>query len=353
MAASSSTAKRDTSTANPPVGTDSVSGNLSVQENTQPGNGASITSSPAQESQKDADGQAEDSKQDNFILIAVQPSETAPADKSSASSQPVTHTDTDAFAENSPGSTSPDHSYTDADNKSNLTESRNYNMNTTNQNQVNNASETIAPPSAQAKSSLLSPDASLEMPSVSSNNDTATLWLSKDSDLSDEILTYLIDAAFGRNVDSDALTEAVESGKITISTEETPAPAPMSLSSAIQNAEQSATAEPMETAVPVITPAVSENAPSVQAVAIIGNNGVEAVALAPNAQTDGETLSRIFSLLADARNNQESYNTIFGSGASVSQGLVEEENGDLSFTPSGKNAATVTVSALDASNHII
>ncbi|MBQ7486242.1 MAG: hypothetical protein IJT77_01965, partial [Clostridia bacterium] len=280
---------------------------------------------------------------------------TAAASGPSASGNPSPKSNAmrHASGANVPDCTDTGTSVPETANTNNSTESKDFIMNTTNQ--TNTSSETIAPPAVQTQAGgILRPsDAALQMPVLSSDSSAATLWLSKGSDLSDEVLTNLIEAACGRKVDFAALSKDIQAGKITISTEPTPAPVAMSLASAMESAQQFADSAQSQTAVPEATPAVSENAPTVQAAAILGEDRVEAIALAPSAQTDSKTLTRILSLLSDARENQATYNTIFGSNASANQGLIEGDDGRLSYTPSEKGAASVSVSALDGSNRIL
>ena len=181
--------------------------------------------------------------------------------------------------------------------------------------------------------------------SLSSNPNLATLYVAPNSNLSDEALSLLIGAASGQAVSVPTLQDAVESGDVTLDAQITPTPAPLTYSELAKRIASGETPTPSPS--PAFLSAAAKEAQTAQALALYGENGVEAIALTPSSHADGKTLQSIAQSIAQAREDKDAYEALFGE-STENQGLSDGKNA-IRFTPENGDAAGASVAVVDGS----
>ena len=160
------------------------------------------------------------------------------------------------------------------------------------------------------------------VPQLSSNQDSATLWIAPNSNLSDDVLSVLIDAVNGEPISPSALQEAVDNGTLVVTVDATSSPVPSSLKDMISSTGKEG---PEHTSLPEIAPSTSD-AQQVQTVVLYNPDGIQAIALQPGTQVDSQMVTRLSTLLDQALSSAPLYDEIYGEGASLRQGLKITEN---------------------------
>ena len=149
--------------------------------------------------------------------------------------------------------------------------------------------------------------------SLTSDPSSATLYLAPDANLSDEALSLLMNAAAGNAVSVASLQEAVDAGEAALDAQATAAPQALTYHQLKEMIASGHT--PAPTATPFYLSAAEKEAQDAQAIALYGENGVEAIALAPNTAADGASLHEIAEALGQARSDAEVYEKLFGESA--------------------------------------
>ena len=139
---------------------------------------------------------------------------------------------------------------------------------------------------------------------------SATLYLAPDANLSDDALSLLISAASGQAVSVASLQEAVDAGEISLDAPATPEPQAMTYSQLRQMLADGNTPTPTQT--PAYLSAAAKESQNAQAIVLYGDSGVESIALVPGTTATGEALSNIAHSLAQARQDSDVYEKLFG-----------------------------------------
>ena len=179
--------------------------------------------------------------------------------------------------------------------------------------------------------------------SLASDPNSATLYLAPDANLSDDALSLLIEAASGSAVSVPSLQAAVDAGEIAMDAQPTPVPQAMTYGQLRQLLTDGVTPNP--TATPAYLSAAAKEAQNAQALALYGENGVEAIALAPNAAATGESLSAIADALAQAGQDSDGYEALFGESVETF-GLTDTDSA-LHFKPDDDGVAAVSIAKVD------
>ena len=178
---------------------------------------------------------------------------------------------------------------------------------------------------------------------------SATLYLAPDANLSDDALSLLISAASGQAVSVASLQEAVDAGEISLDAPATPEPQAMTYSQLRQMLADGNTPTPTQT--PAYLSAAAKESQNAQAIVLYGDSGVESIALVPGTTATGEALSNIAHSLAQARQDSDVYEKLFGESVEHF-GLTDTESA-LHYTPENADAASVSIAKLDGDTLMI